>query len=109
MRTNIRYHLLGIAAAALCITATTVQAHSPLLERPWVLLSLYTGMGTVVAVGTDGPASSGRPAELASFETSTQCRAALSGMIRRYSGLTHAEGNLNSYLCSDLRSWQQGE
>jgi hypothetical protein len=86
-----------VIALALALAAPAAGASPPVASHPWVLLGLDMGMGTVEA-----------RRDVPSFDTRAKCQAALNREIRRHSGLTHAEGNLGIYACSDLRSWEQG-
>jgi hypothetical protein len=85
--------------------------HPQNVDRPWVLLGLDMSQGAVTARDTGGNGGIGPdgltrvPLIEAAFDTKPKCEAALRREIRKYAGLSHAEGNFGFYLCSDLRTW----
>ena len=100
------------ATAALAFPAHAApKADSPNQLHPWVLLGVDVNNGAVTARDSAKDASTisvygeGLPV----YRTKAECQVALRQAIKRYSGLSHAEGNFGNYLCTDIRAWTTGK
>jgi hypothetical protein len=99
-----------ISAAATIVgilISGSATADSLAAPHPWVLLGLDVHMGAVTMRDTakDADTISAYGEGLPVYQTKAACQTALRHAIRKYAGLSHAEGNYGNFLCSDIRTW----
>jgi hypothetical protein len=105
--------LTSIAVARALLSGSAGAAdhcHGPqAVNCPWVLLGLGASMGQAVfqrdtakdadiTIPLDG-------GDVPIFETKAACQAALRRAIKKYEGLSHAQGNYGMYLCTNYATW----
>jgi hypothetical protein len=100
-----KYLLAAVAAIALGGAAKAQEADS---SKEWVLLGLNWSNGSGwdardVTDDADLPAIGG--SHIPNFRTAGQCQAALRHVLQKYANVSHAEGGLGSYLCTNMRTW----
>ena len=102
---------LAVLAVATVLCIGSARGDTRDEPHPWVLLGLDVHQGAVTERDTtrDADTISIYGEGLPVYETKTACQAALRRAIQKYAGRSHAEGNFGSFLCTDIRTWTQGE
>lgn len=103
--------ILMVAATAWLLVVGSARGDSRNDPHPWVLLGLDVHQGAVTERDTaeDANTTSIYGEGLPVFQSKADCQAALRRAIQKYAERSHAEGNFGNFLCTDIRTWTQGE
>jgi hypothetical protein len=103
--------VVAAAFAGILVSGSSSGSECTTVPHNWVLLGLDVFMGAVTVRDTakDADTVSVCGEGLPVYQTKAACEVALRHAIQKYAGRSHGEGNYGHFLCTDFRTWRQGE